>query len=140
MMERLQHVTFIRPCPLVVMAVLALPGLAQNTCYTNPQGTTICSNAGSVIHGNTNSAGNSVYRDDRGNRLDFQTDSAGNASVQPAEGEAIRWSQPVLGEQKYPGTGSPVPPSPPIVIPGRPGSTHVPRAVPRATEAPPGSR
>jgi hypothetical protein len=139
-MERLQGVTFIQPYPLVLLAVLALPALAQSTCYTNPQGTTICSNAGSVIHGNTNSAGNSVYRDDRGNRLDFETDSAGNASVQPEQGEAIRWSQPVLGEQKYPVSTSPAPPSPPIVIPGRPESTHLPRAVPQVTEPFSGSR
>ena len=70
-MERLQGVTSVQPYRLLFLALLALPALAQNTCYTNPQGTTICSNSGSVIHGNTNSAGNSVYRDDRGNRLDF---------------------------------------------------------------------
>jgi hypothetical protein len=139
-MERLQGVTPGQPHALLFLALLALPALAQNTCYTNPQGTTICSNAGSVIHGNTNSAGNSVYRDDRGNRLDFEADSAGNASVQPEEGEAIRWSQPVLGGQTYPVSTSPAPPSPPIVVPGRPESTHVPRAVPRVTEPPPGSR
>lgn len=140
MIERLQAGSSVQPYALLVVALLALPALAQNTCYTDPHGTTICSNAGSVIHGNTNSAGTSVYRDDRGNRLDFQTDSAGNASVQPREGGPIRWSQPVLGEQKYPASISPVPPSPLIVIPGRPESTHVPRAVPRVTEPPPGSR
>lgn len=90
--------------------LLVSPCLAQSTCYTNPQGTTLCSNAGSVITGNTDGVGNSVYRDDRGNRLEFNTDAFGNASVQPREGEPIRWSQPVLGEQKYPGSdGRPSP-------------------------------
>ena len=139
-MERLHGVSFIQPSLLVLLALPALSCLAQNTCYTNPQGTTICSNAGNVIHGNTNSAGDSVYRDDRGNRLDFQTDSAGNASVQPTEGEAIRWSQPVLGAQKYPSSGSPAPPSPTIVVPGRPESTHIPRAAPQVTEPAQGTR
>ncbi len=85
-----------------VALILASPLCAQNTCFTNPQGTTICSTSGGVIHGNTNSVGNSVYRDERGNRLDFQTDAMGNAKVTTADGQQVQWSQSVLGEKKYP--------------------------------------
>ena len=89
---------------LLLGALITVPALAQNTCYTGPTGTTICSTASGVIHGNTNSVGNSVYRDDRGNRLDMQTDSRGTATVETRKGEVVQWSQPVLGEKKYPAT------------------------------------
>lgn len=102
---------------LVILPALTLPGLAQNTCYTNSQGTTLCSNSGKVITGNTNSTGNSVYRDDRGNRLDFKTDQFGSASVQPRTGKPIQWSQPVLGERKYPDLEPSPPPPSSLAIP-----------------------
>ena len=88
----------------MLTALLALPAAAQNTCYTGTTGTTICSTSSGVIHGNTNSVGNSVYRDDRGNRLDFQTDSRGSAELETRQGDPVNWSQPVLGELKYPQT------------------------------------
>lgn len=87
---------------IVLSTLLALPALAQNTCYTGPAGTTICSTASGVIHGNTNNVGNSVYRDDRGNLLEFQTDVRGNARVETADGDSVSWSQSILGEKKYP--------------------------------------
>jgi hypothetical protein len=104
---------------LLIAWLIPVPALAQNTCYTGPQGTTICSGTGGVIHGNTNSVGNSVYRDSRGKQLDFQTDQFGNASVQPSAGESIDWSQPVLGERKYPDLDS----SPPTPTPLQPPAT-----------------
>jgi hypothetical protein len=103
--------------PVLVFCMLSQSGLAQNTCYTNPQGTTICSNSGSVIHGSSDRTGNSVYRDDRGNRLEFRTDQFGNATVEPRSGEPIEWSQQVLGERKYPGSGTPPWRSPPVTEP-----------------------
>lgn len=86
----------------LVTCVLALPALAQNTCYTSPPGATICSTPDAVIHGNSNSSGSSIYRDDRGNRLKFSADPSGNATVQPISGKPIRWSQAVLGTLRYP--------------------------------------
>jgi hypothetical protein len=116
--------------PVLITCMLSQSGLAQTTCYTNPQGTTICSNSGSVIQGNTNSVGNSVYRDDRGNPLEFQVDQFGNATVEPRSGDPIHWSQRVLGERKYPnpgGTASPPPPSPPpLTEPGSEGRATSP--------------
>lgn len=109
----------------------SLPALAQNSCYTDHRGTTICSTADTVINGNSNSSGNSVYRDDRGQQLDFETDNRGNAVVRPRSGEPIRWSQPALGQLKYPSATAPVsgsrplPPVTPIVGPG--SSTPPPR-------------
>jgi hypothetical protein len=91
--------------------MLALPALAQNTCFTDRYGKTMCSSPGTVIQGTTDSTGHSVYRDDRGNQLDFHADQFGNASVELPSGEAIRWSQPVSGEKQYPDTDSPRPPA-----------------------------
>ena len=82
--------------------VLPLACLAQSTCFTDPHGTTLCSSPGTVARGNTDSIGHSVYRDDRGNRLDFETDRSGKAAVKLPSGESINWSQRVLGEKKYP--------------------------------------
>jgi hypothetical protein len=89
---------------LFVLLALVLPPLclAQSTCFTDPHGTTICSSPGTVVHGNTDSTGHSLYRDDRGNRLDFETDRSGKAVVKLPSGESINWSQRVLGEKKYP--------------------------------------
>ena len=116
--NRVSGVQPVKMILLVLAWLLALPGMAQNTCYTGPQGTTICSSTGGVIHGNTSSVGNSLYRDDRGKQLDFQADQFGNASVQNPAGDSIKWSQPVLGERKYPDMDSshpaPTPLKPPI--------------------------
>lgn len=99
---------------------------AQNTCHTNPQGVTLCSTDSGVIHGSTSDSGNTVFRDDRGRQLDFETDSRGSATVKPAQGDPVRWSQPVLGSMKYPklDTAPPRPsmPAAPLrpIIPGSP--------------------
>jgi hypothetical protein len=89
---------------ILIPLALVLTSLchAQSTCFTDPYGTTICSSPGKVIQGSTNSIGHSLYRDDRGNQLDFQTDQSGKASVKLPSGESINWSQGVLGEKKYP--------------------------------------
>ena len=80
--------------PALLPYLLSLPCLAQTTCFTDSHGTTLCSTPGGVIHGNTNSLGDSVYRDDRGNRLDYDVDQFGDVSVQRPSGETIEWSQP----------------------------------------------
>jgi hypothetical protein len=90
---------------------LAAPGLAQTTCSTNTQGTTLCSTPEGVVQGGTDSTGASVYRDDRGHRLDFRTDWSGKASVELPSGQSVDWSQGVLGEKKYP-FSKPAAPSP----------------------------
>lgn len=108
--------------------VLIPPCLAQNTCFTDPHGTTICSSPGKVIHGSTNSTGHSLYRDDRGNRLDFQTDQFGNSSVELPSGEAIKWSQPVLGEKKYPEVKKPAALQAPGLSSGPSGDGIIPRS------------
>jgi len=106
---------------LVVPAlVLPLACLAQSTCFTNPYGTTICSSPDTVVRGNTNGTGHSIYRDDRGNRLDFETDRSGKAAVKLPSGESINWSQRVLGEKKYPFSRDT--PQAPAVPPAAPGS------------------
>ena len=88
----------------IVLLGLLITGssVAQNTCYTDPHGKTLCSTPEAVVQGDTNSVGTSTYRDDRGNQLDFQTDQFGNASVTLESGKPIKWSAPVLGEKKYP--------------------------------------
>jgi len=79
---------------VTVLSFLFLPAsLAQTTCYTNPQGTTLCSTANGVINGNTNGVGNSVYRDDRGHLLEYRDDQFGNASLRVPSGESIDWSK-----------------------------------------------
>ena len=82
--------------------LLSTSASAQNTCFTNPTGTTICSTAGGVVHGNTNSVGNSVYRDERGKQLELQADQFGNASVTVDGAGEVRWSQDVIGEKRDP--------------------------------------
>ena len=99
-------------------AILLLIGAsthAQNTCYTNPAGTTICSTAGGVVHGNTNSVGNSVYRDERGKQLDLQSDQFGNASINVDGAGEVRWSQDVIGEKRDPDWTN----ATPVLIPPR---------------------
>ena len=116
---------------LLLLAFASAALQAQNTCYTDKNGVTICSTPDTVINGNTNSSGTSVYRDDRGNQLPFETDSRGTAVVQPRSGEPIQWNQPALGTLKYPAgstpvsPGRPLPPVKPIVGPG--GSPIPPR-------------
>ncbi len=73
-----------------------------------------------MVRGNTNGTGYSIYRDDRGNRLNFETDRSGKAAVKLPSGEAINWSQRVLGEKKYPFSRDP--PQAPAVPPAEPGS------------------
>lgn len=116
----------LRIIPITLALVLTPACLAQNTCFTNPHGTTICSSPGTVVHGSTNSTGQSLYRDDRGNQLDFHTDQFGNASVELPSGEAIRWSQPVLGEKKYPEAAKPPASQVPTLTPGLPGDRIMP--------------
>jgi hypothetical protein len=82
--------------------LLAPPALAQTTCFTDHLGTTICSSPDTVIHGNTSSIGTSVYRDDSGNRLDYDSDPTGKSSLQLPSGESIEWSQPVPEKQNTP--------------------------------------
>lgn len=85
----------------ILAMALALPGMAQNSCFTNADGTTLCSTSEGVITGNTNAAGASVYRDGLGRQLDFSTDAAGNARVITPSGKVIRWQQPGLGKMQY---------------------------------------
>lgn len=101
--------------------LVALAGLAQDTCYTSPQGATLCSSGETAIHGHSDSNGNHVFRDDRGQRLDFDTDARGNASLETRSGERIRWSQPVLGQRKYPALDTAPPAAPaPVQAPAPP--------------------
>ena len=89
---------------LLVLSFTA-PCLAQTTCFTDPQGSTICSSPEGVIRGTTNSTGYSVYRDDRGNRLDYDVDSLGRSSIQLPSGDSINWSQSVpAGREELPGS------------------------------------
>lgn len=108
---------------------------AQNTCYTDPQGTTLCSTPEAVVRGSTDSTGNSVYRDDRGNLLDFQTDQTGKASVELPSGKSINWSQGVLGEKKYPFNDRSRIQAVPLVLPSSPGS--VPGTLPKTSSGQP---
>ncbi len=116
---------------LLLRALVSTPAsLAQSTCFTDPHGTTICSSPGAVVHGNTNSTGHSIYRDDRGNSLDFQTDRSGKASVRLPSGDSINWSQGVLGEKRYPVSRTmPQPAGLPPVAPGS-GVPSPPAAMP----------
>lgn len=114
---------------LALLAVaLADPLLAQTTCYTNPQGTTLCSTLDGVIQGNTSEIGQSVYRDNRGQQLDHQVDPFGNATVTGPDGEVIKWTQGSPTDRNDPHRpGSyPLPASPPkpassaVTVPPRP--------------------
>ena len=107
---------------VLVLLALGLPAqaTAQSTCYTDPRGTTLCSSPDTVIHGTTDSVGSSVYRDDRGNRLQFQTDQTGKASVKLPSGKSINWSQGVLGEKKYPFSDGSQIQAVPLVLPSAP--------------------
>ena len=80
---------------VILVLALTAPCLAQTTCFTDSQGTTLCSGPEGVIRGTTNSTGYSIYRDDRGNRLDYEVDSLGRATLQLPSGESINWSQPL---------------------------------------------
>jgi len=88
--------------PVLLPFMLSLPCLAQTTCYTDPHGVTLCSTPDGVIHGNTNSIGQGIYRDDRGHRLDYEVDQFGNASVQRHSGESIDWSQSAPADRDDP--------------------------------------
>ncbi len=87
---------------LLVPLALVLPSLclAQSTCFTDPHGTTICSSPGTVVHGNTDSTGHSLYRDDRGNRLDFETDRSGKAAVNTSFGRVHQLVPAGVGRKK----------------------------------------
>jgi len=115
----------VRIYPVLFPLLFTLPCLAQTTCFTDPLGTTICSTPDGVIHGNTSSIGQSIYRDDRGQLLDYEVDQFGNASVQRPAGDIIDWSQsaPVSRDNLLRNGSSPVP-----RIPANPGSQghHVP--------------
>jgi len=100
---------------LAGIILLGNPAVAQNTCYTNPAGTTICSTAGGVVHGNTNSVGNSVYRDERGNQLDLQSDQFGNASITVDKAGEVRWSSDVIAQKRDPQQVTPNP----VLVPPR---------------------
>ena len=102
-------------CPVAILLLVSASTGAQNTCYTNPAGTTLCSTAGGVVPGNTNSVGNSVYRDERGQQLDLQTDQFGNASISVEGAGEVRWSQDIIGEMRDPKLGD----STPVLIPPR---------------------
>ena len=90
-----------------VAALLALPCQAQTTCFTDRHGTTLCSTSSGVVNGNTNSIGNSTYRDDRGNLLDSSLDPLGNAAVELSSGESINWSQSAPAQQSSTRTSTP---------------------------------
>ena len=109
----------------LALFAVALPAGAQYTCYTNPDGTTLCSSPEGVVNGDTSATGRSVYRDDRGNLLDFSTDQSGKASVQLPSGKRINWSQPVLGDKKYPYRDNV---NRGITAPTRPGAPGLPPA------------
>lgn len=100
---------------LASLLLICASASAQNTCYTNPAGTTICSTAGGVVHGNTNSVGNSVYRDERGQQLDLKSDQFGNASITVEGAGDVRWSQEVIAEKRDPERATPAP----VLVPPR---------------------
>ena len=87
---------------MLLLLLPAAPGAAQTTCFTDPHGTTLCSSPDGVIQGSTSSIGTSVFRDDRGNRLEFHSDPTGKASVQLPTGESINWSQPAPEQESPP--------------------------------------
>ena len=104
---------------ILAACVFALPVLAQNTCHTGLNGTTLCSTPDGVIHGNTNSSGHSVYRDDHGRQLQFRVDPSGNAQLQPHSGKPIHRSQAELATRRYPSLETrpaPVQPIPPPAV------------------------
>ena len=112
-------VVIVKNIPVLLALIFSLPCVAQTTCFTDPHGTTLCSTPNGVIHGDTSSIGHSIYRDDRGNQLDYEVDQFGNASVQRPAGEIIDWSQsaPVSRDKLLRNGSSPVP-----RIPENPGS------------------
>lgn len=91
--------------------ILSVPSWAQTTCYTDPHGTTLCSTPEGVIRGTTSSTGQSVYRDERGNRLDYEVSPFGDASIERPSGETIEWLQSApadadrAGDDTVPGAG-----------------------------------
>ena len=106
------------PHPLILSLLCAAAwAQAQNTCFTDHRGVTLCSTPDTVINGNTNGSGDAVYRDERGRRLEFHTDYRGSATVRTAGGQDLHWSQPALGGLKYPGSAASLRPPPPV-IPG----------------------
>ncbi len=87
---------------------LSLPSWAQTTCYTDPHGTTLCSTPEGVIRGTTSSTGQSIYRDERGNRLDYQVTPSGDAAIKLPSGDTIEWLQSAPADADKPG-GNAVP-------------------------------
>ena len=106
---------------LLLLLLPAAPGPAQTTCFTDPHGTTLCSSPDGVIHGSTSSIGTSIYRDDSGNRLEYDSDATGRSSLQLPSGKSIEWSHPVPVERNTPQTNDlRIPPS--GVNPATPGA------------------
>jgi hypothetical protein len=89
---------------LLLLLLPAAPGPAQTTCFTDPHGTTLCSSPEGVIRGSTSSIGTSIYRDDSGNRLEYDSDASGKSSLQLPSGKSIEWSHPVPVERNTPQT------------------------------------
>ena len=110
---------------IILMLLLSLlpaaQSPAQTTCFTDPHGTTLCSSPEGVIQGNTSSIGTSIYRDDSGNRLEYDSDATGRSSLQLPSGKSIEWSHPVPVERNTPQTNDlRIPPS--GVNPATPGA------------------
>ena len=83
--------------------LLSLPSWSQTTCYTDPHGTTLCSTPEGVIRGTTSSTGQSIYRDERGNRLDYDVSPFGDASIKLPSGETVEWLQSAPAGADKPG-------------------------------------
>ncbi|MEM6582372.1 MAG: hypothetical protein AAF699_13925 [Pseudomonadota bacterium] len=102
---------------LTITVLLALPCHAQTTCFTNRQGTTLCSTPSGVVNGSTNRLGDSTFRDSSGNRLNHELDPIGNNSLELSDGETVQWSQPAPVDTTAPNATESIPraePPPPI--------------------------
>jgi hypothetical protein len=121
---------------ILITLLLAPPGLAQTTCFTDHLGTTICSSPDTVIHGSTSSIGTSVYRDTSGNRLEYDIDPTGKSTLELPTGESINWSQSVPGQQGSRDLNRLRKPPPTVPTPAITGSN--PHSTPR--ELPSGQR
>ncbi len=90
-MESMMH----KAAPYLTLCLLALApqGTAQTTCNTDRNGGTLCSTPEGVVRGYTSTLGDSVFRDEEGNRLEYEADQFGNSSVELPSGETINWSQ-----------------------------------------------
>lgn len=114
-----------------VAFLLAIPCHAQTTCFTNRQGTTLCSTPSGVVNGSTNRLGDSTFRDSSGNLLNHDLDPIGNNSLELSDGETVQWSQPAPVDTTAPNATDSIPRAkPPAPIGTSDSSTDYPAGQP----------